>query len=177
MADIIKTEAIVLKKRKLLDDDYVLTVFSKELGKLTLIAKGALRFNSRRGIHLQTGNLLNVQVRIWNETYYLQSTDLITVFSAVKSEAELIDAIYLFLFIIDHILPERLQEREVYNVTLRFMIGLSEKKGDVRMILQDSLNAIVYTLGYSEEGKHNLLELYEIIEKNIDEKLPYRVIM
>ncbi|PIP63744.1 hypothetical protein COW97_01050, partial [Candidatus Roizmanbacteria bacterium CG22_combo_CG10-13_8_21_14_all_34_12] len=55
----LKTEAVVLKKKDLLNKDVLISVFSQDLGRLTLFAKGIKKITSRRSPHLQTGNLVN----------------------------------------------------------------------------------------------------------------------
>ncbi|MFH1896595.1 MAG: recombination protein O N-terminal domain-containing protein, partial [bacterium] len=49
-----KLEAIILSRREFGEADAYLTVFSKEEGKLSLLAKGIRRVSSRRAPHLET---------------------------------------------------------------------------------------------------------------------------
>ncbi|MEK7109728.1 MAG: DNA repair protein RecO, partial [Patescibacteria group bacterium] len=68
----LKTEAIVLKKKDLLNKDVLISLFTQDLGRLTIFAKGVKKITSRRSPHLQTGNLINVLISHKNDHYYLQ---------------------------------------------------------------------------------------------------------
>ncbi|MBI4009495.1 recombination protein O N-terminal domain-containing protein, partial [Candidatus Roizmanbacteria bacterium] len=48
----LKTEAIVLRKRSLPNQDKIVTLFTKELGKLNVFAKGIKKITSRRLPHV-----------------------------------------------------------------------------------------------------------------------------
>ncbi len=175
MPGIQKVEGFILKKRELLEDDFSVTLFTKEKGKLSAIAKGARSFRSRRGAHLQTGYLIKATVREHHDTYYISSTDLVSAFGDVRTQ-EKMDALYLFFYILDRMLAERQPEMQIYNITLKFFIQLSKKDVTPSLILQHSLQSVLIILGYIDRplGLHDLLDT---IEENIDEKLPRHVIM
>jgi len=52
-----KTEAIVIKRHNFLEKDRILTLFSKEKGKISTIAKGARRPGSRFSYHSDLGTI------------------------------------------------------------------------------------------------------------------------
>ncbi len=51
-----KTEGIVLKRRNFGEADRILTIFSKERGKITVLAKGVRRITSRRAGNVELLN-------------------------------------------------------------------------------------------------------------------------
>lgn len=175
MPGIQKVEGFVLKKRELLEEDVSVTLFTKEHGKLSVIAKGAKSFRSRRGAHLQTSYLIKATIREHHDIYYITSTDLVSAFGEVRTQ-EKMDALYLYFYILDRMLPERVPEVQIYKTTLRFFISLSKTDEPPTAILHDSLQKVMYVLGYTDEPL-SLSELLDTIEKNINEKLPRRVIM
>jgi DNA repair protein RecO (recombination protein O) len=125
MAQIHKAEAIVLKKRQLLQQDFVITLFTKELGKIKVIAKGIKKLTSRRAPHLETGNLINVVLSQKSEPHYLQQTELTSAFSAIKDDTDKMNYAYVFFFILDRILPEGQAEESLFNMTKKFLIDLT----------------------------------------------------
>lgn len=170
-----KVEGFVLKKKTLLEKDLLVTLFTQEMGKITVIAKGARSITSRRAAHLQTGNLITAQLSEFNERFYVQSSELISGFMQLRTEHKL-NTLYLYLYIIDKLFPEKVQELKLYNVTKRFFIELSKDEQKPAHILQHSLQQTLTQLGYIE-GAHSLSELLEAVENNIEEKLPRHVIM
>ncbi|CAN5169373.1 hypothetical protein BH09PAT2_BH09PAT2_08640 [soil metagenome] len=175
MPGIQKVEGFVLKKRELLEEDISVTLFTKEKGKLSVIAKGAKSFRSRRGAHLQTGYLIKATIREHHDIYYISSTDLVSAFGEVRTQ-EKMDTLYLYFYILDRMLAERQPEEHIFRITLRFFIKLSKKTDAPSLILEQSLQEVLVILGYIDQPL-KLHDLLDTIEKNIDEKLPRHVIM
>lgn len=57
------TRAVVLKNIKYKDSDKIFTLFTKEFGKISSIARGVRKISSRRGGNLDTLNLVSVNIR------------------------------------------------------------------------------------------------------------------
>jgi len=170
MSRSLKTEAIILKKKDLLNKDVLISVFSQDLGRLTLFAKGIKKITSRRSPHLQTGNLVNILVSHKNERYYLQESELLSGFSELKKNEKKVGNLYLFLFVLERLLPEQQKETKAYNLTKNFLIDLS-KSTKPNSIAVKYLSDIMMQLGYLDK-KVNFPELKSLIEEIINEKIP-----
>ena len=165
-----KTEAVVLKKKDLLNKDVLISLFTQDLGRLTIFAKGIKKITSRRSPHLQTGNLINVLVSHKNDHYYLQESELVSGFSELKKEEKKVKQLYTFLFVLDRLLPEQQKETKTYNLTKNFLIDLSKSvKSDI--ITVKYLTDIMMQLGYMDQ-KVSYPELKSLIEEIINEKIP-----
>lgn len=167
----LKTEAIVLRKKDLLNRDVLISFFTQDLGRLTVFAKGVKKITSRRSPHLQSGNLINVIINHKNDRYYLQESQLISGFSELKKDENKVKQLYLYLFILDRLLPENQKEERPYNLTKRFFIDLSNPSGTNKLGLLYYLNKLMSLLGYLHEDK-NFNELKFFIEEIINEKIP-----
>jgi len=170
MSRSLKTEAIILKKKDLLNKDVLISVFSQDLGRLTLFAKGIKKITSRRSPHLQTGNLVNILVSHKNERYYLQESELLSGFSELKKNEKKVGNLYLFLFVLERLLPEQQKETKAYNLTKNFLIDLS-KSTKPNSIAVKYLSDIMMQLGYLDK-KVTFPELKSLIEEIINEKIP-----
>lgn len=175
MRKTIKTEAIVLKKRSLLNTDNLVTLLTQETGKINVIAKGVKKISSRRLPHLQTTNLINALIYRNKEKAYLQETSLISAFSQIKKDSQKMSYLYFMLLVIDRLLPENQKEHEVYLETKRFLIELSKTLVISSKILEKYLSSILTKLGYLNKSK-SLTELHSIIEELTNEKIPLRII-
>lgn len=63
-----RTQAIIIKRQPTNEYDLLVTLYTQELGKLTAIAKSALKPTSTQGSHLDTYNLVDVELvegRAW----------------------------------------------------------------------------------------------------------------
>lgn len=170
-----KTEAFVLKKKRLLNKDLLLTLFTSDFGKISIIAKGARKITSRRLPHIQTGNLLNIVLNKKMGKNYLQETSLISAFSKIKGNSAKLNYQYFLFFILDRLLPESEQELEIYNLVKKFLVELSNSRQFSENDMTDYLNLIMKKLGYTKE-KQSLSKLLLLIEDLINEKTPLYVI-
>ena len=171
----LKTEAVILKKKSLLNKDYLVTIFSQEEGKIKTFAKGAKKITSRRISHLQTGNLIETIIYRKDDRYYLQETQLISGFSKIKDSQVKSQYLYYFIFILERLLAENQRDTSAYNLLKKFLIELSEDANFKELKLYKYINKLIQDLRYSKEDKSSH-ELRLFIEELINEKLPLFII-
>jgi len=169
MANILKTEAVVLKKRLLLNQDLLVVLFSESQGKIVVIAKGARKITSKRLPHLETANLINVILNKRKERLYLQESRLISGFSQLKADEKKVTDLYQFFYVIEKLLPENQKEEQVYHLVKLFLIEMSKSK-ETRGLLTDYFNQLLKILGYIKKN-YSQEQLQEIISDLIDEKI------
>lgn len=176
MVRLIKTDALVLRKRSLMGTDIILSFFSKDFGKVFAIAKGVKKITSKRAAHTQTGNLVTIELYAKSETFYLQNTNIISAFSQIKNNQEKVNYLYQFLFVIDRILPEQQPEQEIYTIAVKFLIYLSKSKIISPDHFASYLHDIIRVLGYGTQ-ETSLPDILRKIEEIIHEKIPEHVII
>jgi len=167
----IKTEAIVLRKRSLPNQDKIVTLFTKELGKVNVFAKGIKKITSRRLPHVQTANLINIVLYKKEDRFYLQETSLVSGFSQIKKDQSKLQILYRLFFVVERMLPENQNEAEVFKLVMSFLIELSKSQDQESSLLLKYLNKILKLLGFSKEDK-SYNELTSSIEEIIHEKMP-----
>lgn len=172
-----KTKAIafVLRKKALPQKDYFVVLLTKELGKIHCIAKGSRSLNSKRSPHLQTGNLIEVQLTEFGGNYMVQETSLSTAFKKVKDNLTKLNYLYTFFFVIDKLLPVEAEEERIYKLTMNFLSTLSERDDFTIHDTLQYLKRAVLILGYEYSGSES--GLFNYIEEIINTKIPYRDIM
>lgn len=175
MSRLTKTEAIVFKKKSLLGKDTSLTFFTKQEGKVSVIAKGIKKITSRRASHAQTGNLIEVSLYEKNDRLYLQESKLISAFSDIKAKPEKIKFQYLLFFILDRILPEKQREDNVYILTKNFLVDLAKSEVFSREEMTGYLQKLLLILGYHKSNKP-YKDLLRYIEEIMHEKIPPGII-
>lgn len=167
----LKTEALILKKYSLPGSDKVVTLFTKELGRIRAVAKGIKKITSRRLPHVETANLINVTLSRSKDTYYYRDSTLLSGFSAIKSNRDSIAYVYYLFFILEKILPEEQPEPLVYKTAINFLVDLSKRNTLINFPLAGYLNTILKDLGYAENDL-TLVAIERLLEDMINEKLP-----
>jgi DNA repair protein RecO (recombination protein O) len=161
----------ILRKRNLPHCGQVIVAFSREYGKIAMIAKGVRKANSKRSAHLQTGNLLTLQVLMKTNLSVLQQTTLISAFCGLKEDYLKIKFLYAALFVLDHMLPEQQPEPEVYAELQAYIIYLSKHSDQTYMArFHRFLKKILVYLGFLDDQEHD--DLIGFTEQIIDAKIP-----
>jgi DNA repair protein RecO (recombination protein O) len=85
---LVKSEGIVLKAGKLRETSKIVNLYTDRFGKITVVAKGALKPKSRFGADLEVCNhiLAVIYRREAKEINYLSSTDVLNDFPKTKAE-------------------------------------------------------------------------------------------
>lgn len=105
---------VILRRRNVGEADRVVTVFTKEYGKIRIIAKGVRRIYSRRSPHVEPFRHVRLTLR--------RGRTLDSVTEAVSLESGGIDTTvlprvgyaYFVCELVDRLLPERLEHRDIY---------------------------------------------------------------
>lgn len=172
MTRIFKTEALILKKRNLLNKDIITTLFTQKYGRLKVIAYGVKKITSRRLSHVQTGNLINALIYRKDDRFYLQETQLISGFFQIKNNQQKINELYFLFFVLDRLLPENQKEPLVYQLSKNFLIDLSKTMDFNKSILTKYLNKILVLLGYLKKDKPFEKLWFFLQEELLQEKIP-----
>ncbi|OGW49229.1 MAG: DNA repair protein RecO, partial [Nitrospirae bacterium RBG_19FT_COMBO_58_9] len=88
---LIKTAAITLKSRKWGDADRILTFYTKEMGKVRGVARGARRMKSRLGASLEPLTIchLNLFEKSGDSLYRVSQVDLVEPFMKFREDLTL----------------------------------------------------------------------------------------
>lgn len=168
-----KAQGFVLRKRVLPQKDVVVVLFTRELGKVAVLAKGMRSQNSTRAAHVQTGNILEIVTRPSVGTLpYLQQTTLISAYQDIKNDMAKMKYVYAMLFVLDRILPEREPEPEIYIETLAFMKRLHMSGDKHSSLTEGYLMGLLKYLGYDYNQKQTSQDIIEYTEQLIDAKIP-----
>ncbi len=125
MSEIINTEAVVLSKINYGDTSLIVSLFTKEYGKLSVIVKGGRSPKSKTGFIVDPINNLSVIIysKDTRELQILSGADLISPFTRIKEDYEKLKYSYAVLELlkkltVDHEVNERLYKGLVRILSL-----------------------------------------------------------
>ncbi len=122
------TSAIILKRTNAGETDRVVTVFSKEHGRMKVMAKGIRRVGSRRAAHLEVFShvlLVLHKGKTW---------DLVTEATPIRTHAYLrehltrVSHAYYLCELVDALLPERQEQPAVYQLLADALRTLNDER-------------------------------------------------
>lgn len=174
MTGVVKSNAIVLRKKDLLGNAIVITLLTETNGKIYVYGKGVKNITSRRLPNMQTGNYIAAVMRSKDETFYVQEVHLHSYFSNIKKSENKLKQMYFFLYILEWILPENQREKQVYDLTISLLVALSKEEQKPEQVVAYCCQ-LLGILGYDANLK-STSEIVEYIEGIINKKIPFFII-
>ncbi len=134
---IIKTDALVLKSIKYGDSSKIVSLFSKELGKIKVILKSARNYKSGLSGKFETLNYLTVIL------YYRKNRDLQNIYKAefvrsfgnIVKEFSRLRAAYKIIEILNKSLPDLDPNPKIYEIVQNFLTNLDLTESDSEILL------------------------------------------
>src|SRR5581483_11158034 len=124
----LKTEGIIIKRRNFGEADRILTVFTKDHGKLQLKAKGVRRITSRRSSHTELLNLTSLYLYQGRNMYLLTEAIVVENFSQLKNDLLSVGFAYHICELIDGLCPENQENQKVFDLLKQTLFALKNDK-------------------------------------------------
>jgi recombinational DNA repair protein (RecF pathway) len=109
----VNNEAIVIKRINYKDQDKIITLYTKEIGKIAVMAKGIRKIDSKRKSYFEPGNFIKIALIKSHKFHIAAQTELLNSYPQIKKTYEKANALYYILEIFDGLVPE-----EDDNVTI-----------------------------------------------------------
>ena len=154
-----RVEGVIIGRRDFGETDRIIVIFSREEGKISSLAKGVRKINSRRLGSLELGNQVKLLV------YQGKNFDIITEAAVIdyfglKTNSVKLGGIFFLCELINVLLPERERNIEIYREFLK--IRKLIKNGKIEKIVFFEAK-LLQMLGYGLEPKvRRLLEAGEL---------------
>lgn len=146
-----KTEGIVLKRTNFSETDKILTIFTKNHGKLHLIAKGIRKTTSRKAPVLEPFSLVRLFIANGRNLDIIMEADMVDNFREIRKDLTKIASACQCLELVDRLAPEKQVNRSLFEL---LRITLSKLNDDhSTTIITDFINQLLWDLGYLEIGK------------------------
>ena len=109
-----KVEGIVLRRRNLGEADRLVTILSRDRGKLTVVARGARRPRSRLGGWLEPATRFRALVAEGRSLDIISQVDVLDAFAALRDDLERMGTAAVILEYADRALADRHPQPDVY---------------------------------------------------------------
>lgn len=147
-----KVEAIILKSKNYGEADRILTVFSKNHGKLVVIAKGARRINSKKGPTLEVFNKVTLLLSSGKNFDIISESTVLENFAGLRKKLKLVGLAYNICELVDKLTPEHQESPAIFDLLSQTLKSLSTKITDKNLILNFK-QKLLEDLGYIEKDK------------------------
>ena len=141
-----RTEGIVIKRRNFNEADRILTVMTRDYGKIQIKAAGVRKITSRRSAHIELLNHTILHLYKGNTFSILTEAKMLDDFSEIKENFDKVGLAYHVCELIDGLCPENQENRNVFFLLQRTLQKLSQQS-DVHIPQYESSEIDDYTLG------------------------------
>ena len=121
-----RTPAVVLKRMDLGEADRIITLYSRDMGKLRAVAKGVRRTTSRSAGHLEPFTLSDCLFAVGRDLDVISQADTLESFRHIREDLILTTHAYYLAESVDLLTEDRMDNRAVFDVLVD---GLRELDG------------------------------------------------
>lgn len=155
------SEGMVLTRRNFGEADRILSVFSKDKGRISVIAKGVRKTKSRKRGHIEVFSQIKFQVVSGHGLDIMTEVEIINDFKNVRKSLKKISLAYYFTEVVGKITHEGETNTDLYNLIIDTFARLEETH-ELKKLRLEFLQKILTLLGYHPK---------DIAILNLDEKL------
>jgi DNA repair protein RecO (recombination protein O) len=146
-----RAQCIVLKRMDLGEADRIVTLYSRQHGKIRAVAKGVRRATSRSAGHLEPFTLTDVLLAVGRELDVVSQADTLASFRRVREDVVLTSHAYYLVELADALTQERLENHAVFDALLDGFSALAAAEPDTRLVLINYLLRLLDALGFRPE--------------------------
>lgn len=168
-----KTEAIILKRRNFGEADRILTILSRESGKIVVIVPGVRKIPSRRAPHVELLNLSKLTLYRSSRSFMPLVTEAQTLedFSSIKDNLQKIGVALYVCELISGLCANNQENTNVFFHLKSTLYALS-KTSNVKMLVENFEKDLLSELGFWSEAR--LLQSQDsqtVMERLLERKL------
>jgi len=169
----IRDQGFIIKRRNFGEADRIITIFSKNNGKISVVAKGVRKITSRRLGLLEPFNLIEFHAVKSYSMPILTEVDLVNSFDEDKKNLDNYSKIFIICELLDSLCGEDLALLSLYKRVIDYAYNQSGHEA-----LIDFKTDLLVNLGYWNKDKKFASEddSYRYIESIIERKLKSRSI-
>lgn len=150
MSKIIKTEAIVLSKINYGDTSKIVSLYTKEYGKMSAIVKGARSPKSKIGLQVDPINYLQLVIYLKEEreVQLISNVDVLNHFPNIKLDFEKIQFSYAVLELIKNLTHENDSNEKLFRAIIRILELINEGKESPNILFARFLIYFLKEIGF-----------------------------
>jgi len=163
------SEGVVLGRRNFGEADRILSIYSKDHGRISLIAKGIRRPKSKKRGHLEIFSLVRFQAVATHGIDLMTEAEISDDFKEIRKSLPKVSLAYYFMEVVGKITHEGEPNIELYNLIFTSLEKLKAASG-LKELRLDFIKKLLILTGYWPEDKkmNNPDEsLEEVIERQI----------
>lgn len=146
----LKTPAVVIRRARLREADRVITFFTREMGKVSAIAKGVRKAKARLAGHLELLTYADITLARGKNLDTVIGSQTLSPYLKIRNSLELTAYAMYFAELVFHFTPEEQANKGLFDLLIETMESLGETPNLELLARYFELN-ILKSLGYRPE--------------------------
>ena len=163
------TDGFVLARRNFSEGDRILVLFTKDFGKISVIAKGVRKVTSRKRGGIEIFNKIRFSAVKGKSLDILTEVKVIDSYDEVRSSLRKISVAYYFCEVVGRVTRDDEKHEEVFNILQSYFEKL-EGSRNLKELRLRFVNQLLIILGFWPEGKE-MKDPDKILESVIERKI------
>jgi DNA repair protein RecO (recombination protein O) len=164
-----KSEGIVLARRDYGEADRILILFSKDFGKLSLLAKGIRKLKSRKRGHLEVFSYIKFSAISGKGLDIITEAEIINNFSLVRKNLKKVSVAYYFMEVVGRVTREGEKNEDLFEIILDYLARL-EKTDKLSSLRKGFVIDILVVLGFWPKAKE-MFDPDQVLEEVVERKI------
>lgn len=145
-----RAEAVVLKHSEFGEADRLLTIYTRQQGKLRAIAKGARKVRSRKGGHVEPFTRVNLLLATGRDLYIVTQAEAVEMYPALRTDLPLLGYASYVMELLDKFTYDEEQNSGVYRLLVNTLKRLDEGQ-DAELVVRYYEIRLLDLLGFRPE--------------------------
>jgi len=165
-----KIQGIIIKKSNLGEFDQLITIYTKEFGKILLKGKSVRKNQAKLKGHLEL--FLNSCLMIAPARGFdiITGAETIDSFSCLHNNLTSLSASFYLSELINKLVSEPESDNQMWQLILSSFEDINCKKDSIKNIVNNFENQLIRLLGYGDEQNDNLSLIQSILNEKINSR-------
>ncbi len=165
-----KSQGLILKYNNYSETDKIITLLTKDRGKMAFMAKGVRRMKSKKRGHLELFNIVNFSAQLKEGGIgYLTEVETLRSFPKIRRKLKKMTLAYYFMEIIAKVSPPEESNNDLFNLINIYMTRL-ERTDKLKSLRQSFISDLLVLLGFWPKNKQMVdhdRELAIVLERKL----------
>jgi DNA repair protein RecO (recombination protein O) len=162
-------EGIILARRNYGEADRIIPIYSKSYGKITFIAKGIRRPESKKRGHLEIFTCVRFSAAKGKSMDILTEVETLNSFELVRNDLKKVSLAYYFMEVIGKITHDGEPHSEIYYLLVKYLNRL-ETEPKLKSLRMNFISELLVNLGFWPRGKI-ITDPDKLLEEVLERKL------
>jgi len=174
----LKLDGIILKRKNIGEADRILTVFTRQYGKMHIKAKGVRKISSKRASHIEPLNTTSMTIYKGQGMPVLMEAVAAKQYGEIKENLQKLGLAYHLCELVDGLCPENQENEKVFFLLQETFARLTQQE-NASLLIHAFEVELLSLLGYYSEGSIDITgaKASYFIESILERKLKTRQLL